>query len=161
MIRFAHHAFAAFLLVAPAVVATQASAAAHVSEGGVVTIESAHDVATTIDRLAAAVEEAGAKIFARVDHAAGAANIGSDLRPTQMLMFGNPRLGTPALQAAQTIGMDLPLRVVAWEDESGKVMVSYTDPAAMAARHGIAADHPVIAKMTGALKKLTGAAAGL
>lgn len=161
MIRFAHHAFAAFLLVAPAMAGTSANAAAHASEGGVVTIESAHDVATTIDRLAAAVEGAGAKIFARVDHAAGAANVDLDLRPTEMLMFGNPKLGTPALQAAQTIGMDLPLRVVAWQDEDGKTMLSYTDPAAMAARHGIAADHPVIAKMTGALKKLTGKAAGL
>ena len=161
MIRFAHHAFAALLLIAPSVDATSAQAAAHVSEGGVVTIESAHDVATTIDRLAAAVEDAGAKVFARVDHAAGAASVDQNLRPTQMLMFGNPKLGTPALQASQTIGMDLPLRVVAWEDESGKVMLSYTDPATMAARHGIAADHPVIAKMTGALANLTGKAAGL
>jgi len=161
MIRFAHHAFAAFMLAAPLITPMAASAAAHVSETGVVTIESAHDVDTTIDRLAAAVEGAGAKVFARVDHAAGAANVDQDLRPTQMLMFGNPKLGTPALQAAQTIGMDLPLRVVAWQDADGKTMVSYTDPAAMAACHGIAADHPVIAKMTGALAKLTGKAAGL
>ncbi len=161
MIRFAYHAFAAFLFIAPSAVATSAQAAAHVSERGVVTIESAHDVATTIDRLAAAVEGAGARVFARVDHAAGAANVDQDLRPTQMLMFGNPKLGTPALQAAQSIGMDLPLRVVAWENETGKVMLSYTDPAIMAARHGIAADHPVVAKMTGALAKLTSKAAGL
>ncbi len=161
MIRFAHHAFAAFLLVAPSIAATSAQAAAHVSEGGVVTIESAHDVATTIDRLEDAVEGAGAKVFARIDHAAGAAAVDMELRPTQMLMFGNPKLGTPALQAGQTIGMDLPLRVVAWQDETGKTMLSYTDPATMAARHGIAADHPVVAKMAGALKKLTGKAAGL
>lgn len=161
MIRFAHHAFAAFLLVAPSAITTSAQAAAHISEGGVVTIESAHDVATTIDRLEDAVEGAGAKVFARIDHAAGAANVDMELRPTQMLMFGNPKLGTPALQAGQTIGMDLPLRVVAWEDETGKTMVSYTDPATMAARHGIDADHPVVAKMTGALAKLTGKAAGL
>lgn len=95
-----------------------------VSKGGVVTIESAHDVATTVDRLEDAVEGAGAKVFARVDHSAGAANVDLELRPTQMLMFGNPKLGTPALQAGQTIGMDLPLRVVAWEDETGKVMLS-------------------------------------
>lgn len=161
MIRFAHHAFAAFMLAAPLAAPLTASAAAHISKTGVVTIESAHDVAITIDRLAAAVEGAGAKVFARVDHAAGAANVDQDVRPTQMLMFGNPKLGTPALQAAQTIGMDLPLRVVAWQDADGKTMVSYTDPAAMAARHGIAADHPVIAKMTGALATLTGKAAGL
>ena len=76
-----------------------------------------------------------------------------------MLMFGNPKLGTPAIQAAQTMGMDLPLRVVVWEDEAGAVHLSYTDPAAMAARHGIPADHPVIGRMTGALAKLTGKAA--
>jgi len=161
MIRFAHHAFAAFLLVAPSAIATTAQAAAHVSEGGVITIESAHDVATTIDRLEEAVEGAGAKVFARIDHAAGAANVDLELRPTQLLLFGKPKLGTPALQASQTIGIDLPLRVVAWQDETGKTMVSYTDPATMAARHGIAADHPVVAKMAGALKKLTGKAAGL
>jgi uncharacterized protein (DUF302 family) len=132
MIRFVQHVFAAFLLIAPGAIATSAQAAAHVSKGGVVTIESAHDVATTIDRLEDAVDGADAKVFARVDHSAGAANV--DLEP---------------------------LRVVAWEDETGKVMLSYTDPATMAARHGIAADHPVVAKMSGALAKLTGKAAGL
>lgn len=135
-----------------------AHAGGHASETGLVTIKSAHDVGATIDRLAAAVEKAGATVFARVDHAAGAAKVGSDLRPTQMLMFGNPKLGTPAIEAAQSMGMDLPLRAVAFEDAAGVVHLSYTDPAAMAARHGIPADHPVIAKMTGALANLTGAA---
>ena len=148
------HAFAAALAAFLFILPHQVAAASHAG-GEIVTIESAHDVATTIDRLAAAVEGAGAKVFARVDHAGGAAKVGAALRPTEMLMFGNPKLGTPALQAAQTMGMDLPLRAVAWEDEAGGVHLSYTDPAAMAARHGIAADHPVIAKMTGALKKLT------
>ena len=99
MIRFVQHVFAAFLLIAPGAIATSAQAAAHVSKGGVVTIESAHDVATTIDRLEDAVDGADAKVFARVDHSAGAANVDLELRPTQMLMFGNPKLGTPALQA--------------------------------------------------------------
>ena len=161
MIRFAHHAFAAFMLAAPLVTPMTASAAAHINETGGVTIESAHDVATTVDRLVAAVEGAGSKVFARVDHAAGAANVDQDLRQTQILMFGYPKFGTPALQAAQTIGMDLPLCVVAWQDADDKTTVSYNDPAAMAARHGIAVDHPVIAKMTGALATLTGKAAGL
>ena len=142
-----------FLLFAPL-----AAAAAGGHSADIVTVKSAHDVATTIDRLAAAVEGAGATVFARVDHAGGAAKIGAELRPTQMLMFGNPQLGTPAIQGAQTIGMDLPLRAVAWEDEAGETHLSYTDPAAMAARHGIAADHPAIGKMTGALGKLTGKA---
>lgn len=157
MLKIIAGAFALLVLAAP----LGASAGGHASAGGVVTVESAHDVATTIDRLAAAVEKAGATVFARVDHAGGAAKVGEDLRPTQMLMFGNPKLGTPALQAAQSIGVDLPLRVVAWEDDAGKTHLSYTDPAAMAARHGVPEDHPAIMKMTGALAKLTGAAAGL
>lgn len=121
---------------------------------------SAHDVPTTIDRLAAAVENAGAKVFARVDHAGGAASVGAELRPTQMLMFGNPALGTPAIQAAQSAGLDLPLRAVAYEDADGKVYLVYHDPASLAETHGIPADAEVLAKMTGALNNLTNAATG-
>ncbi|MEM7211244.1 MAG: DUF302 domain-containing protein [Pseudomonadota bacterium] len=130
------------------------------AQADMITKTSAHSVAVTIDRLAAAVEKAGAKVFARIDHAKGAASVGADLRPTQMLMFGNPKLGTPAIQAGQSIGLDLPLRVVAWETEDGKVTVGYHDPADVAALHGLPADHPTIAKMQGALGKLTGAATG-
>ena len=119
---------------------------------------SPHPVATTVDRLVSAVEQAGAKVFARVDHAGGAAKVGAELRPTQMLMFGNPKLGTPAIQGAQTIGLDLPLRVVVWEDEDGKTWLAYHDPADIAALHTLPADAPVIAKMQGALGKLTGVA---
>ncbi|XHY18801.1 hypothetical protein SuNHUV7_36170 (plasmid) [Pseudoseohaeicola sp. NH-UV-7] len=116
---------------------------------------SPHSVSVTIDRLAAAVEGAGAKVFARVDHAAGAESVGEELRPTQMLMFGNPKLGSPAMQAAQTSGLDLPLRVLAYADAEGVVHVVYHDPAELAATHGIAPDAEMIAKMTGALGKLT------
>ena len=118
-----------------------------------------HSVGDTVDRLAAAVEKAGAKVFARIDHAGGAAKVGAELRPTQMLMFGNPKLGTPAMQGAQSMGLDLPLRVVVWEDAKGKVWLAYHAPADVAALHGLPADAPVIAKMTGALAKLTGKAA--
>ena len=116
---------------------------------------SPHTVSVTIDRLSAAVEAAGAKVFARVDHAAGAQSVGADLRPTEMLMFGNPKLGTPAIQAAQTSGLDLPLRVLAYEDADGVVHVTYHDPAELAGIHGMPADAEVLAKMTGALGKLT------
>ena len=108
--------------LALALSATQAFAA------DLITKPSVHSVSDTIDRLAAAVEGAGAKVFARIDHAKGATKVGMDLRPTQMLMFGNPKLGTPALQAGQTAGLDLPLRVVAYEDADGKVFVAYHDP---------------------------------
>ena len=116
---------------------------------------SPHTVSVTIDRLSAAVEAAGAKVFARVDHAAGAKSVGADLRPTEMLMFGNPKLGTPAIQAAQTSGLDLPLRVLAYEDADGVVLVAYHDPAELAGIHRMPADAEVLAKMTGALGKLT------
>lgn len=122
-------------------------------------VESAHDVGTTIDRLAEAVEGAGAKIFARIEHAKGAASVDMELAPSTALIFGNPKLGTPALQAAPTMGVDLPLRVLAYQD-GDKVILVYHDPADVAALHGLPADHPVIARMTGALAKLTAKAAG-
>lgn len=120
-----------------------------------ITKQSPHSVTVTVDRLAAAVEDAGARVFARVDHAAGATAVGQQLRPTQMLMFGNPALGTPALQAAQTSGLDLPLRVVVYEDEAGQVHLAYHAPVKLAEDHGIAADAEVLKKMTGAMNNLT------
>lgn len=132
-----------------------ALSATQVFAADLITKPSAHSVSVTLDRLAAAVEGAGAKVFARIDHAAGATKIGQDLRPTQMLMFGNPKLGTPALQADQTAGLDLPLRVVAYEDANGQVFVAYHNPSELSEDHGIPADAPVLKKMTGALDKLT------
>ena len=129
-----------------------------VAAADMVRIESAHDVATTIDRLDAAVQGADAKVFARIEHAKGAASVGMDLAPSAALIFGNPKLGTPALQAGPTMGLDLPLRVLAYS-AGGKVWMVYHAPADVAAMHGIPADHPAIMKMTGALAKLTGKAA--
>ena len=85
---------------------------------------SAHSVAMTLDRLTTIVESKGAKVFARVPHSSGAQKVGMELRPTEALIFGNPKLGTPALQASQEMGLDLPLRVVAYEAADGKVVVS-------------------------------------
>ena len=116
---------------------------------------SPHSVAQTIDRLSAAVEGAGATIFARIDHAAGATSAGMELRPTELLIFGNPKLGTPAMIDGQTAGLDLPLRVLAYADGDGTVHVTYHDPADLAAGHGLPADAKYIMMMTGALDKLT------
>ncbi|MEM6940758.1 MAG: DUF302 domain-containing protein [Pseudomonadota bacterium] len=116
---------------------------------------SPHTVAVTMDRLAAAVEGAGAKVFARVDHASGAASVDMALRPTQLLIFGNPKLGTPAMLDSQSAGLDLPLRVVAFEGADGVVQVAYHAPATLAATHGLPADAKYIQMMTGALDKLT------
>ena len=116
---------------------------------------SPHSVSDTMDRLAAAVEAAGATVFARVDHAGGAAKVDMELRPTELLIFGNPKLGTPAMLDAQIAGLDLPLRVLAYADAEGMVHVTYHDPATLAATHGLPADAKYIQMMTGALDKLT------
>jgi uncharacterized protein (DUF302 family) len=76
-------------------------------------------------------------VFARIDHAAGASGAGLSLRPTELLIFGNATAGTPLMQTAQTIGIDLPLKALAWEDESGRVWLSYNDPGWLAQRHGL------------------------
>ena len=107
------------------------------SENGLVTIQSRRSVKATIDSLEASLKENGVNIFARIDHAAGAASVGMPLRPTELLIFGNPRAGTPLVQAKQTIGIDLPLKVLAWQDASGSVWVTYNDPAWLATRHGL------------------------
>lgn len=141
---------AALILAAATVTGAQAE---------MIRMKSSHSVDETIDRLAAAVEGAGAKVFARIEHSRGAESVGMELAPATALIFGNPQLGTPALQGAITMGLDLPLRVLAYRD-GDEVWVVYHDPADVAALHGLPADHPVIGKMQGALAKLTGKAAG-
>lgn len=120
-----------------------------------ITKPSPHSVDVTLDRLEAAIKGAGAIVFARVDHAKGAASVDQVLRPTQMLMFGNPMLGTPLMQAAQTAGLDLPLRVVCYQNASGDVQLSYHAPTEIAATHNVPSDAETITKMTGALDNLT------
>jgi uncharacterized protein (DUF302 family) len=106
------------------------------SENGLITVPSAHSVGHTIDRLESEAKQKGLTIFARIDHAAGARDAGLALRPTELLVFGNARGGTPLMQAHQTIGIDLPLKALAWEDAAGQVWLSYNDPAWLTARHG-------------------------
>jgi uncharacterized protein (DUF302 family) len=94
-------------------------------------------VADAWTRLDAAVVERGLTVFARIDFAADAAAVGMHLRPTRLLVFGNPRAGTPLLAAAPTAGIDLPLKVLIWEDAQGRVTVGYNSPAWIGARHGV------------------------
>jgi len=108
-----------------------------VADDGLVTVASAFPVSETVDRLAAAAEAAGLRVFARVDHAAGAAEAGMQLRPTELILVGNPRGGTPLMQDGQTAGIDLPLRALAWEDSDGQAWVTTNDTAWIAARHGL------------------------
>lgn len=112
---------------------------------GLLTIRSHHGPGETMNRLQAEVEAKGLTIFARVDHAAGAEAVGLSLRPTELLMFGNAKGGTPLMQTVQTIGIDLPLKVLVWQDASGDTWLSYNDPSWLAKRHGLAqeAEGPV------------------
>lgn len=126
-----------------------------------ITVPAASDVPATMDALVAAVEAAGASVFARVDHAGGAASVDMALAPAELLIFGNPRLGTPAMQDDIEAGLVLPLRVLVFEDAEGRTHLAYEDPADMlSALDGIAPDAPYIAVMQGALARLTAAAAG-
>jgi uncharacterized protein (DUF302 family) len=110
------------------------------SDNGLIALPSEYPVGETIDRLAALATARGLHVFARVDHADGAAKAGMALRPTQLLIFGNPTGGTPLMQDRQTAGIDLPVKALAWEDAGGRVWLGYNDAAWIAQRHGLGAD---------------------
>ncbi len=107
---------------------------------GLITLASDFDVGETLDRLAELAGAHGLTVFARIDHAAGAAKAGMALRPTQLLLFGNAKGGTPLMQDEQAAGIDLPLKALAFEDENGRAWLSYNDPAWIAQRHGLGED---------------------
>ena len=120
---------------------------------GLTVLPSAYRPKETADRLAAAVARRGMTVLARIDHAAAAAEVGMELRPTEVIIFGNPRAGTPLMQAVQTIGIDLPLKALVWQDDTGATFLSYNDPAFLSRRHGLAESaKPVVEAMSGALK---------
>lgn len=127
---------------------------------GLIAIESTQSIPETVGRLEAALGAKGITVFARIDHAAGAAAVGLPLRPTTVLVFGNARAGTPLMQADQTIGIDLPLRMLAWEDAAGRSWLAYDDPASLVRRHGIDSEsQPSVAAMTALLATLAKEAA--
>jgi uncharacterized protein (DUF302 family) len=128
---------------------------------GLITVASNYPAGETIDRLSAAATKAGFAIFARVDHAKGAADVGTLLRPTQLLLFGQARGGTPLMEENQTAGIDLPLKALAWTDENGQTWLSYNDPEWIAQRHGLGAPSAsAVRAMQGGLAKLASAATG-
>jgi len=104
---------------------------------GLITIKSGFGPRETMSRLEAEVKAKGLTAFAHVDHAAGASAVGLQLRPTDLLIFGNARGGTPLMQSVQTIGIDLPLKALVWQDENGTTWLSYNDPTFLAHRHGL------------------------
>jgi uncharacterized protein (DUF302 family) len=121
--------------------------------------ESRHSVKETADRLAKALGDKGIKIAARIDHAAGSKSVGMEMPPTEVVMFGNPKLGTPLMLANPEIAIDLPMKVVIWQDKAGKVWIGYTPPDALKSRYAIAGNDEAFKAMSGALAAFTKEAA--
>ena len=120
---------------------------------GMVSIKSAHTVAVTADRLEKILLSKGMTVFKRIDHAAGAQKVGKSLRPTELVIFGNPKVGTPLMLCSQSIAIDLPQKALIWEDEAGQVWFSYNDPQYLAQRHNTQGCDEVLKKVAGALGK--------
>lgn len=142
----------AVLCVASAAFANVAQAA-----DGLIQVKSPYSAAETMSRFEKLAKERGLVVFARIDHAAGAAKIGKTLRPTEVIIFGNPQGGTPFMECAQTAGIDLPLKALVWEDESKQVWLGYNDPAFLGQRHS-AATCPVLENLKKAQAGLADAA---
>ncbi len=128
------------------------------ADTGLINVPSGFSVAETAERFAAAAEKAGLTIFARIDHAAGAAATGQTLRPTRLIIFGSPKVGTALMSSDQRVGIDLPLKALAWQDAEGKVWLSYNSAEQIVGRFAIADREAVRRKIAGAQSKLAQAA---
>ncbi|HLY06973.1 MAG TPA: DUF302 domain-containing protein [Rhizomicrobium sp.] len=124
------------------------------SVDGLTIVSSQFDPVTTMNRLVAAVEKRGIGILARIDHAGAAQKAGLTLRPTELLIFGNPKVGTALMQAGQTAGIDLPLKALVWSDAGGKTWLAYDNPAWIAGRHGITGVDDTVKALTAGLAAL-------
>lgn len=122
------------------------------------TVESRFSVKETGDRLASELERRGIKVAARIDHAAGAKSVGLDMPPTEVIMFGNPKLGTPLMLAQPSVAIELPMKMLVWQDKSGKVMIGYAPPSALKDRYQISGHDETLNTMQGALAGLAKAA---
>ena len=129
-----------------------------IADNGLVSIKSSHSVKVTADRLEKTLKTKGMTVFTRINHAEGAQKVGKKLRPTVLIIFGNPKVGTPLMQCGQSVAIDLPQKALIWEDESGQVWLSYNDPKYLAKRHGIKGCDGVIKKIENALGNLASTA---
>jgi len=128
---------------------------------GFTTIASGFGPKETMDRLEAEIRAQGLTVFARIDHAAGAAEVGLTLPPTELIIFGNARGGTPLMQSEQTVGIDLPLKALVWQDAAGKTWLSYNEPRWIAQRHKVANAERAVNSMGTALSAMARTAADL
>ena len=125
-----------------------------VANPNLLSVKSLNNFQATVELAKAGIDKRGFKTFAVIDHAAGAASIDQTLRPTTLIIFGNPQGGTPLMQSAQTMGIELPLKILVHEDESGLVSVSWPDMATVFAKHGVVDRDPILQKIQGALNAI-------
>ncbi len=128
------------------------------ADNGLVSVKSAHSVKDTADRLENTLASKGMTVFDRINHAEGAKKVGTALPPTELVIFGNPKVGTPLMVCIRSVAIDLPQKALIWEDDQGQVWLTYNDPAYLAERHGITGCQEVLKKVSGALKNFAAAA---
>ena len=129
-----------------------------VAGNGLISVKSSHDVKVTADRLENILNQKGMNVFIRINHAAGAAKAGKELRPTELIVFGNPKVGTPLMQCSQSVAIDLPQKALIWQDDKGLVWLTYNDPEYLSVRHGLKGCSEVIKKVQKALNNFARAA---
>lgn len=127
---------------------------------GVITLQSTFDVAETADRMERILKEKGMTVFNRISHSQGAGNVGIELRDTELIIFGNPKVGSPLMKCQQSVALDLPQKALIWEDDRATVWISYNDPRYLEKRHEIAGCEEVISTIEKALAGITKAASG-
>jgi len=128
------------------------------ADNGIISVKSSHEVKATADRLENVLKQKGMTVFIRINHAEGAQKVDKKLRPTELVIFGNPKVGTPLMQCSQSTAIDLPQKALIWEDEKGPVWLSYNDPNYLVERHGITGCAEVIKKIEEALSNFAKAA---
>ncbi len=128
------------------------------ADNGIVTVISNYNIATTADRLEHSLVAKGMTVFTRLNHAEAAAKIGKELRPTELVIFGNPKVGSLLMQCQQSIAIDLPQKALIWEDKKGQVWLSYNEPEYLAMRHEIKGCDEALQKITNALSNFAKAA---
>ncbi|KXJ54166.1 DUF302 domain-containing protein [Neptuniibacter pectenicola] len=128
------------------------------ADNGLVSVPSTRSVKDTADKLESVLTSKGMTVFTRINHADGAKKVNKELRETEVVLFGNPKAGTPLMQCAQTMGIDLPQKALIWKDENGAVWLSYNDPRYLAARHNMEGCEGALDKVSGALAKFAKAA---
>ena len=129
-----------------------------IADSGLISVESRHNVESTTAKLVETLEARGIRVFSQIDHSAGAQSVRMELPPTELVIFGAPKIGTSLMQCGRTVGIDLPLKALIWQDTDGKVWLVYNDPAYLGERHRLNGCEEPLAKLNGTLKGIAAAA---